>query len=46
MRSFGLLGLLALAASACTTTYVVPPDPIPVIGAQLIGRNGVPVLKR
>ena len=35
-----LLGLVALATAACTTTYVVPPDPIPVIGAQLIGRDG------
>ena len=40
MRMTALLGLVALATAACTTTYVVPPDPIPVIGAQLIGRDG------
>jgi hypothetical protein len=40
MRMIALLGLVALATAACTTTYVVPPDPIPVIGAQLIGRDG------
>jgi hypothetical protein len=39
-RMTALLGLVALATAACTTTYVVPPDPIPVIGAQLIGRDG------
>jgi hypothetical protein len=40
MKSFALLGLVALAASACTTTYVSMPDPTPVIGAQLTGRSG------
>jgi len=40
MKMTALLGLVALATAACTTTYVVPPDPIPVIGAQLIGRDG------
>jgi hypothetical protein len=40
MRSVGLVGLLVLGSSACTTTYVLPPDPVPVIGAQLMGRNG------
>lgn len=35
-----LLAVLAWGASACTTTFVVPPDPTPLIGAQLIGRNG------
>jgi hypothetical protein len=40
MRSVGVFGLVILGSSACTTTYVVPPDPIPVIGAQLVGRNG------
>jgi hypothetical protein len=35
-----MFGCLVLAATACTTTYVVPPDPIPVIGAQLIGGKG------
>ena len=34
-----LLDLLVLGSSACTTSYLVPPDPIPVIGAQLVGRN-------
>jgi hypothetical protein len=43
-RFFGMLGIAAgilIAAGAlpaCTTTYVVPPDPIPVIGAQIVGR--------
>jgi Ricin-type beta-trefoil lectin domain len=40
MRSFGVFGLVVLALAACTSTYIVPPDPIPVIGAQLVGRNG------
>jgi cytochrome c len=40
MRFFAVLGFVALGSSACTTTYIAPPDPIPVIGAQLIGRNG------
>lgn len=40
LRSFGLFGLIVLGSWACTTTYVVPPDPIPVIGAELMGRNG------
>jgi len=39
MRVFALLGFI-LTASACSTTYVVPPDPTPVIGVQLIGRQG------
>lgn len=39
MRAFGVLGLV-FGSSACTTTYIVPPDPTPVIGAQLMGRNG------
>ena len=45
-RFFGMLGIAAgllIAAGAlpaCTTTYVVPPDPIPVIGAQIMGRVG------
>jgi len=38
---FSLGALFVLTLSACgTSTYVVPPDPIPVIGAQLIGKNG------
>jgi alpha-N-acetylglucosaminidase len=40
MKTFMMLGLVVLAASACTTTYVVGPDPIPVIGAQVIGSAG------
>jgi hypothetical protein len=45
MRSFGVFGvsvfsLVLLGSSACTTTYIVPPDPIPVIGTQLMGRSG------
>lgn len=30
----------ATVVSACTTTYVPGPDPIPVIGAQIIGLGG------
>jgi len=37
---FLILGLTAIAFSACTSTYVAPPDPIPVIGAQLVGSSG------
>jgi hypothetical protein len=40
MKMTILLVFAALATAACATTYVVPPDPIPVIGAQLIGRDG------
>jgi Ricin-type beta-trefoil lectin domain len=36
---FGV-GLAALGSSACTSTYLVPPDPIPLIGAQIMGRDG------
>jgi hypothetical protein len=32
--------VLVACVAACTTTYVAVPDPIPVIGAQLIGRDG------
>jgi hypothetical protein len=39
MRSLAILALSTLSW-ACTTTYVVPPDPIPVIGAEIFGRNG------
>jgi hypothetical protein len=34
------LALVACILTACTTTYVAVPDPIPVIGAQLVGRDG------
>src|ERR1700744_2783066 len=34
------LALVAGVLAACTSTYVALPDPIPVIGAQLIGRQG------
>jgi hypothetical protein len=42
MKTVLILGLVLLAASACTssTTYVSTPDPIPVIGAQLVGNHG------
>ena len=33
-------GFFLLGASACTSTYLVPPDPTPLIGAQIIGRAG------
>jgi hypothetical protein len=39
MRILALLGPLMLVA-ACTASYIVPPDPTPVIGAQVIGRDG------
>lgn len=39
MRAFALLGII-IGSSACSTTYVVPPDPTPLIGAQLAGRQG------
>jgi Ricin-type beta-trefoil lectin domain len=32
--------LVAGVLTACTSTYVALPDPIPVIGAQMIGRDG------
>lgn len=36
------LGVAALAAVGCTTTFVAPPDPTPILGAQLIsGAGGV-----
>ena len=35
-----VFALVACILTACTTTYVAVPDPIPVIGAQLIGRDG------
>jgi hypothetical protein len=38
MKILALSGCLVLAA-ACTTTYIAPPDPTPVIGAQLVGRD-------
>ena len=38
MKLLAALGLLALLG--CTTTFIVPSDPVPVIGAQLIGRDG------
>jgi hypothetical protein len=39
MKIFILLGSL-LVVAACTTTYIAPPDPTPLIGAQLVGRDG------
>jgi hypothetical protein len=40
VKSFMVLGLVVLAAAGCATTYVAPPNPIPVIGAQLMGNSG------
>jgi hypothetical protein len=40
VKSFMMLGLVVLAAAGCATTYIAPPDPIPVIGAQLMGSSG------
>ncbi len=34
------LGLTALASAACATTFVVPPDPTPVLGAQVLSGVG------
>jgi alpha-N-acetylglucosaminidase len=39
-RYLWTLGIAAGALTACTATYVSVPDPLPVIGAQLIGRAG------
>ena len=39
MKIAALLVTLVWVA-ACTTTYIEPPDPTPIIGAQLIGRDG------
>jgi hypothetical protein len=39
-RLLWVFGGVAGALSGCTATYVAVPDPIPVIGAQLIGRAG------
>jgi hypothetical protein len=39
MRYLVIMSLVALSP-ACTTTYIVPPDPIPLIGAEIFGRNG------
>src|ERR1700722_12532143 len=39
-RFLWMLGCAAGALTACNATYVAGPDPIPVIGAQLIGRAG------
>jgi len=40
IASFSILGLLGVASSGCTSTYVAPPDPLPVIGVELIGYGG------
>jgi hypothetical protein len=39
-RFLWAVGCFAGALSGCTATYVSVPDPIPVIGAQLMGRAG------
>jgi hypothetical protein len=33
--------LIGMASSGCASTYVAPPDPLPVIGAELIGYGGL-----
>jgi Ricin-type beta-trefoil lectin domain len=38
--TFFLIVSLAGLACACTSTYVAPPDPIPTIGAELVGYSG------
>jgi hypothetical protein len=40
MRLFPALVLVDLGLCACASTYVAPPDPIPVIGKELIGISG------
>jgi hypothetical protein len=40
MRVFAALVLLDLGLCACASTYVAPPDPIPVIGNEIIGISG------
>jgi Ricin-type beta-trefoil lectin domain len=37
-NALGFVGACLL--SACATTYVAPPDPLPVIGVQLLGESG------
>jgi hypothetical protein len=39
-RFLSVVGCVSGALTGCTATYVSVPDPIPVIGAQLIGRAG------
>jgi hypothetical protein len=39
VKSLTISGFVVLS-SACTTTYIAPPDPIPVIGAEIYGRGG------
>lgn len=41
-RAPWLRGLIiaTLAAAGCTATYVAPPDPIPVLGAQILSSAG------
>jgi hypothetical protein len=39
-RARFIVGFIVLGASACTSTYLVPPDPTPLIGAQISGRAG------
>jgi hypothetical protein len=34
------LSFVSLAAVGCTTTFVAPPDPTPVLGAQLLSSVG------
>jgi hypothetical protein len=41
-KAAGLLGLsiTTLAAAGCAATYVAPPDPTPVLGAQILASAG------
>jgi hypothetical protein len=40
-KPLAMLGLIVLCMPACrSTTYISTPDPIPVIGAQIVGRSG------
>jgi hypothetical protein len=34
------MGVTALAAAGCATSFVVPPDPVPVLGAQILSSAG------
>jgi cytochrome c len=40
MKSLLMVGFVALAFPACTTTVVSGPDPVPLIGAQVIASSG------
>jgi hypothetical protein len=40
LRRYVGLGIASLAAAGCTTSFVVPPDPTPLLGAQLLSSAG------